>query len=267
MELPKNWTFDFELTPQFPTLKLNNPEGKIFNGVEEAIAHLMQQNCAPPNESVCSDRQRKRRRSYSTSSLLDASTPVDSHDFGWFLRSTDRMHFDTRAQKSSQETGPLEGAVEYLRDSSLPTAWSVRTIRSKSLDLEVLYQSKEHKFNDKVSVAEFLEGMGHPALEVEQLLLNLPRIAHAVPRRQQYEGEDESSNTTYATIILSQSSVEEVGKDPQLAKTVAPCYIDLVKLPDIFLKYKTVSVEEQDQVMTIRDALTNAFIAKKIIYD
>ena len=177
------------------------------------------------------------------------------------------MHFDTRAQKSSQETGPLEGAVEYLRDSSLPTAWSVRTIRSKSLDLEVLYQSKEHKFNDKVSVAEFLEGMGHPALEVEQLLLNLPRITHAVPRRQQYEGEDESSNTTYATVILSQSSVEEVGNDPQLAKTVAPCYIDLVKLPDIFLKYKTVSVEEQDQVMTIRDALTNAFIAKKIIYD
>merc|ERR1711976_345613 len=35
VELPKNWTFDFELTPQFPTLKFNNPEGKIFHGVEE----------------------------------------------------------------------------------------------------------------------------------------------------------------------------------------------------------------------------------------
>ena len=91
------------------------------------------------------------------------------------------MRFDTKAQGCTSQAGNLEGAVEYLKDTSLPSAWSVRTIRSKSLDdgmLEVLYQSNEHRFNDKVSVAEFLEGMGHPALEVEQLLLNLPSIAH-----------------------------------------------------------------------------------------
>ena len=185
------------------------------------------------------------------------------------------MHFDTKPQGCTSQAGNLDGAVEYLKDTSLPTAWSVRTIRSKSLDdrmLEVLYQSNEHRFNDKVSVAEFLEGMGHPALEVEQLLLNLPRIAHAIPRRQASDayGEEvneDSINNAYATILLSQCSVAEVGKNPQLAKTVVPCFIDMVKLPDIFLEHPSVRVEEQDQVMTIRDAITNSFIAKKIIYD
>ena len=169
--MPKGWTY--ELTDKV-TLKFNNPEGIAYDGVNEALAHLLQQNCAPPA---------RRKRSYSTTSLH--GSPVDGHRFGWFLRSTDKMHFDTKPQSLlTEETGPLEGAVEYLKDASLPSAWSVRTIRSKSKvdQLQVLYKSNNQSFKDKISVAEFLEGMGHPALEIEQLLLNLPSIAKAVPR-------------------------------------------------------------------------------------
>ena len=260
MELPKGWTY--ELTEK-TTLKFNNPEGIAYDGVNQALAHLMQQNCAPAAA--------RRKRSYSTSSLY--GTPVDGNRFGWFLRSTDKMHFDTKPQGLTNETGPLEGPVEYLIDASLPSAWSVRTIRSKSLDLEVLYKTnKFHTFKDKVSLAEFLEGMGHPALEIEQLLLNLPSIAKAVPRDRRIieDGEEEGTSDSCippCTITLSKCSVEEVGKNPQLAKTVVPCYVDMVKLPDIFHRHPCVRVKECNNEMTIRDAVTDTFIAKKIIYD
>ena len=260
MELPKGWTY--ELTEK-TTLKFNNPEGIAYDGVNQALAHLMQQNCAPAAA--------RRKRSYSTSSLY--GTPVDGNRFGWFLRSTDKMHFDTKPQGLTNETGPLEGPVEYLIDASLPSAWSVRTIRSKSLDLEVLYKTnKFHTFKDKVSLAEFLEGMGHPALEIEQLLLNLPSIAKAVPRDRRIIEDEEEEGTSDScippcTITLSKCSVEEVGKNPQLAKTVVPCYVDMVKLPDIFHRHPCVRVKECNNEMTIRDAVTDTFIAKKIIYD
>ena len=121
MELPKGWTY--ELTEDL-TLRFTNPEGIAYDGVQEAITHLMQQNCAPPTNL-----RSRRRRSFSTSSLL--GSPVNGDDFGWFLRSTDKMHFDTKPQ-DTDIAGALDGQVAYLKDSSLPSAWSVRTIWSKS---------------------------------------------------------------------------------------------------------------------------------------
>ena len=76
---------------------------------------------------------------------------------------------------------------------------------------------------------------------------------------------EEDSDCT--TITLSKCSVEDVGQHPQLAKTVVPCYVDMVKLPDIFHRHPCVRVKECNNEMTIRDAITDTFIAKKIIYD
>ena len=84
VELPKGWTYEFFWTENLKyTIKFTNPEGMSYDGVEEAIAHLMQQNCAPPNTSSSCHR---RKRSYSTSSL--DSSPVEGTLFGWFLKST-----------------------------------------------------------------------------------------------------------------------------------------------------------------------------------
>ena len=82
--------------------------------------------------------------------------------------------------------------MEYLKDESLPATWLVRKIRDRN---DKLYRSTstffetpddhsltEVRFKDKVSVARFLEGMGHPALEIEQLLFNYPNISRVAPR-------------------------------------------------------------------------------------
>ena len=281
IELPKGWSYEIDsedpkATKKLPLLKLHSPEGIVYDGVEDAVAHLMQQNCG-----------RHRRRSYSTSSVTNLNSSATSGEtsglqngleFGWFLRCTDRMHFETRPY-SVDQAGNLEGPVEYLKDGSLPSSWSVRTIRSQSMDdVEVLYQSSSKandlRFKDKVSVARFLEGMGHPALEVEQLLFNYPKIASVAPRDQSPESEDEDDtggnrgrSQVLCTIALSEWSVEDVSKTDLLAKTVLPCYVDSIQLPEIFLKHPSVRVSESDNEMIIRDAFTDAFIAKKIIYD
>ena len=114
-----------------------------------------------------------------------------------------------------------------------------------------------------MSVAQFLEGMGHPALEIEQLLFNYPKIARVAPKdKQEEEPEPESSDCDY-----SQLSSQSLKIDDLIAKTVTPCYVDMVKLPDIFLKHPCVRVKESNNEMLIRDSITDAFIAKKIIYE
>ena len=167
----------------------------------------------------------------------------------------------------------FKGPVEYLKDDSLPASWLVRTIRGRN---ETLYQSsssfhktpadnstaEEFRFKDKVSVAQFLEGMGHPALEIEQLLFNYPNIARVAPKDGQEEEKRDRDNDSPAV-----GEDNAIRLDDLVAKTVTPCYVDMVKLPDIFLKHPCVRVKESNNEMLIRDADTGMFIAKKIIYE
>ena len=167
----------------------------------------------------------------------------------------------------------FKGPVEYLKDDSLPASWLVRTIRGRN---ETLYQSsssfhktpadnstaEEFRFKDKVSVAQFLEGMGHPALEIEQLLFNYPNIARVAPKDGQEEEKSDRDNDRPAV-----GEDNAIRLDDLVAKTVTPCYVDMVKLPDIFLKHPCVRVKESNNEMLIRDADTGMFIAKKIIYE
>ena len=166
----------------------------------------------------------------------------------------------------------FKGPVEYLKDDSLPASWLVRTIRGRN---ETLYQSsstfyktsadsstaEEFRFKDKVSVAQFLEGMGHPALEIEQLLFNYPNIARVAPK----DGQEEEDKSDSPAAAVGEENV--IRLDDLVAKTVTPCYVDMVKLPDIFLKHPCVRVKESNNEMLIRDADTGMFIAKKIIYE
>ena len=268
-----------------------SPERITYDGVANAVGHLMQQNVGPSNS---------RKRSYSTSSIVQPGNFEDEDrplEFGWFLRCTDRMHFET-TEYSVETVGQLEGSVSYLKDDSLPPSWSVKTIRSKSLDESVVnisYQSsvtseKKMKFTNKVSVAQFLEGMGklmncvyqksseslsskcfssgHPALEIEQLLHNFPSLSKVLPKdRSRYEDDEDISEVFY-TINLAATSKEEVEKIPILSKCVKQsCYVDIVKIPELFLKHRHVTMIEKDNEMTMYDTITKEFIARKIIYD
>ena len=163
----------------------------------------------------------------------------------------------------------------------------MKTIRSQSLDesvVNVVYQSsgsvtttseKKIKFTNKVNVAQFLEGMGHPALEIEQLLHNFPSICKILPKDNSYndEDDDEDISEVFYTINLATTSPEEVEKIPILNKCVVPsCYVDMVPLPEVFLEHPFVKVHESKNdaghlELTIRDSITDEFIARKIIYD
>jgi len=267
IELPKGWSYELcqtEGEKSNVAVKFHSPEGLAYDGVQNAVAHLLQQNCCPTGNI-----KRRRRRSYSTSSCIKEDGPGR---FGWFLRCTDKMHFKTRPYCPDQ-VGQLEGPVEYLKDDSLPASWLVRTIRGRN---ETLYQSsssfhktpadnstaEEFRFKDKVSVAQFLEGMGHPALEIEQLLFNYPNIARVAPKDGQEEEKSDRDNDSPAV-----GEDNAIRLDDLVAKTVTPCYVDMVKLPDIFLKHPCVRVKESNNEMLIRDADTGMFIAKKIIYE
>ena len=100
IELPKGWSYEpWKEDEKTVLLKLQSPEGIVYEGVENAIAHLLQQNCCPPGNI-----QRLRRRSFSASSCLQKEEP---ERFGWFLRCTDRMHFNIRPYCPDQ-VGQLE---------------------------------------------------------------------------------------------------------------------------------------------------------------
>ena len=112
--------------------------------------------------------------------------------------------------------------------------------------------------------------MGHPALEIEQLLHNFPNLSKVVPKDKSLFDDDDEKDISIClyTINLAATSKEEVGKIPILAKCVGyGCSVDMVKLPDVFLEHPNVRVREINNEMTIRDSITDQFIARKIIYN
>ena len=68
-------------------------------------------------------------------------------------------------------------------------------------------------------------------------------------------------------INLCEWSVDQARRHPILGRAVTPCFVDMVRLPGIFLQHPSVLVEESENEMVISDYFTEEFIAKKIIYD
>ena len=107
IELPKGWSYELCKTDdKVLALKFHSPEGIVYDGVQNAVAHLLQQNCCPTGTGITG--QRRRRRSFSTSSCLKEQE--DPARFGWFLRCTDKMHFNTRPYCADQ-VGQLEVCI------------------------------------------------------------------------------------------------------------------------------------------------------------
>lgn len=259
-QLPPGW--------DWKSGEYHSPEKQAYGSLNEAMAHLFRQNCGPAS----------RKRAYSTSDLLGIERQQHEDKFGWFLHYTDAVHFD-RVPYSAEVAGTLDGKVEYLRDHSLPAVWSVKKVLMEPGKTGVTYQSSStgDRFTSKLGVARFLEGMGHPAVELEQLLHNFSTISFVAPedpgKETQLE-EGSSSSRSSATkssmqfsINLNEWSVAEVSAHPWLGKAVVPCNVDMVKLPEVFLSHPEVRVREAENEMVITDYHTDEFIAKKIMYE
>merc|ERR1712062_502073 len=137
------------------------------------------------------------------------------------------------------------------------------------------------------------DGIGHPAIQLEQMLQNFTKISqnkseenHEIKEKvaSKKEKEENESNKNVdnssdneddndkddlllSPINLCEWSVDQAKRHPILGRAVTPCYVDMVQLPGIFLQHPSVLVEESENEMVISDLFTKEFIAKKIIYD
>lgn len=68
-------------------------------------------------------------------------------------------------------------------------------------------------------------------------------------------------------IDLKRCRAKDYAGHPILAKAMLHCYVDMVQLPDIFLRHPCVNVRETANEMVITDVDTEEFIAKKIMYE
>ena len=108
--------------------------------------------------------------------------------------------------------------------------------------------------------------LGHPALDLEILLHNFPSISKILPKLRNSDDDDDTSEVHY-TINLATTSTEDAGKIAILSKCIRhSCFVDMIKLPEIFLEHPHVRVYETNNEMTIR-TMKDEFIARKIIYD
>lgn len=246
-----------------------SPDGATFPDLAGVVQHLFRQNAGPIG----------RKRSYSFSESTSAAADdngggEENVEPGWFIERSDKVRYEIE-EEMTDVAGSLEGPICYHRDMSLPRGWLVKIIRKSHRDThtEKLYVSPEEKdivFSSKVEVACYLESKGHPAVELEQL------ISLAAAKRWHSSTAPAAAATTVPTdpeppavltINLTRCNAEDILGHPLLGKTVIPCYVDMVMLPDIFLEHPTVAVRENDNEMVITDVLTNEFIAKKIMYE
>ena len=140
-QLPQGWTHHVVQGQGEETAvtkdEFHSPEGSVYQSLNEAIARLMQQNCGPPSRS----------RSYTTSDSDQIKTTTTK--FGWFLESTDAMHFRLIPYTCDESAGAIEGPVEYLRDESLPPNWSVRKVQRDPFTWDYLYQPTQQQSDKK----------------------------------------------------------------------------------------------------------------------
>ena len=265
LDLPPGWVID-------ANREFQSPEGLTFGCFEDAVKHLFQQNVvgtAVRKRSLSFSGERKRDQT----PAISQSPPTSGQqlDQGWLIHRSDKIRYNEEEQ-TTDVAGQLESRITYFRDHSLARGWTVKKISAKKIWMgqnalndrdKYLYIAPENPcFDSKVEVANYIEPKGHPALELEQLMSmsvlreKSPFLILAREKRAQ----------SMLTIKLK-DCVEDYANHPILGKAVIPCYVDMVKLPDIFLEHPNVYVRENANEMVITDVNTEEFIAKKIMYE
>ena len=107
---------------------------------------------------------------------------------------------------------------------------------------------KQRWFSSKVEVAAFIEPKGHPAVEMAHIMAKTLKRNALVP----------------LPVDLS-LPIEDNPVLRDLRDNMS--YVELVKLPEVFIQHPSVKVTEEANEMVIEDAITGDFIAKKIMYD
>ena len=309
------------------------------NSLQSKGKHKNNKYEAPSNNGFSPSHSQRRRRSYSLNTahlpsyqtnLQGNESNIDEHKNnvelgcdGWFLICSDKMHYGVPERGLSNrnligKVGNLEtGSVEYLRDLSLPSSWKIKKTwkKGESLALKIDTEASinyvsqkfgdEHsqKFKTKLELVHYLEGIGHPAIQLEQMLRNFKttetqrttnpltsdvsentnlatkdlkgkdekevgNFEDAAKNSDDHDVEEsEASKCVLSPINLCEWSVDQARRHPILGRAVTPCYVDMVQLPGIFLQHPSVIVEESENEMVISDYYTKEFIAKKIIYD
>ena len=229
-----------------PFQEFRSPDGMIFNSFIDVVRHLFGQNTAPPIEGS------RRRRSYSFSGTSSSSLREGESERGWFLEMSDVARFGCRVELTDDTAGIVDSHIQLYIDDSLPKEWLVKTTRSGGDrdEEEVLFiDPKQRWFSSKVEVAAFIEPKGHPAVEMAYVMgmtLKRNRLQHMAVDLRQQRLED---NPVLREIVSNMS------------------YVELVKLPDVFIEHPCVRVTESANELVIEDAITGDFIAKKIMYD
>ena len=288
--------------------------------VKEGLGSTRRRRCYSLNEALLPYYRTSFRDNVERSVASDENNVVPGCD-GWFLKASDEIHYGvpkTNLKNIKNEIGSLEvGNVEYFTDNSLPSPpWYIRkmwkTGKMFSSKIETnpsikyicqkFVEKPTQEFNSKLEVVKNLDGIGHPAIQLEQMLRNFTKpeatdhFNHNVtvsskdtdlteehikegtkekeledvenePKYQHDEEAEESLQYVLSPINLCEWSVDQARKHPILGRAVTPCYVDMVQLPGIFLQHPSVRVEESENEMVISDYYTREFIAKKIIYD
>lgn len=229
-----------------PFQEFRSPDGVTFDSLIDVVRNLFGQNTAPMG----------RRRSYSFSGMSSCLRGEDNEQ-GWFLEMSDVARFGRRVELTDDSAGIVDSHIQLYIDDSLPKEWLVKTTRvahgghahARARDEEVLFiDPKQRWFSSKVEVAAFIEPKGHPAVEMAHIMAKTLKRNALVP----------------LPVDLS-LPIEDNPVLRDLRDNMS--YVELVKLPEVFIQHPSVKVTEEANEMVIEDAITGDFIAKKIMYD
>ena len=225
-----------------PFQEFRSPDGVTFDSFTDVVRDVFGQNTAPVAVGG-------RRRSYSFSGSSSCLRGEDNEQ-GWFLEMSDVARFGRRVELTDDSAGVVDSHIQLYIDDSLPKEWLVKTTRvGHAQHDEVLFiDPKQRWFSSKVEVAAFIEPKGHPAIEMAHIM------AMTLKRN---------------SLLSSPVDLRLPPQDNPVLRDVRDnmIYVDLVKLPEVFIQHPSVRVTEEANEMVIEDAITGDFIAKKIMYD
>ena len=221
-----------------PFQEFHSPEGVTFDSFVDVVRNLFGQNSAPIG----------RRRSYSFSGMSSCLRSEDNEQ-GWFLEMSDVARFGRRVELTDDSAGVVDSHIQLYIDDSLPKEWLVKTTRMGHAQDEVLFiDPKQRWFSSKVEVAAFIEPKGHPAIELAHIMAMTLKRNELVPLP-----------VDLRLPIIDNPVLRDLRDNMS--------YVELVKLPEVFIQHPSVRVKEEANEMVIEDAITGDFIAKKIMYD
>ncbi len=251
-DLPPGWTVT-NLNRDPVQQEFVSPDGQTFASFEQVVEHLFGENAARPSTGLL------RSRSYSFSgqpSESGGSGDDKEREKGWFLELTDAVRYGKRVNSAPTSAGILSSQIQLFKDNSLPRDWLVKTtthnFRANPASDEVLFiDPAETWFSSKVEAASFLEPKGHPAIDLGQL------VVLALER-----------DRLFAAPPVTVNVMADVDSQPVLRDIMSQMsYVEMVKLPDVFLDHPSVRIQEKDNEMITKDAITGEFIAKKIMFE